>query len=187
MSKELIILGLGRTRVECPYDHEVWGINHTYSCAKRLDKLFFFDDLNTERMQSGRPAEQFMAELKMLNKYIPFVTNRTYEELPNITIYPIEEIVAHFKTRFFANTACYMLALAIYEKWDRIELYGIDHPMNSEYVMAKGCTETWVTRALERGIEVYIPEGSALMKTVDDKMYGYDGVDIKDGERIVAP
>ena len=41
--KELIILGTSLSRLECPYDHEVWGVNRTYKFAKRLDKVFAVD------------------------------------------------------------------------------------------------------------------------------------------------
>ena len=37
MTQELIILGCGPTHVECPYDKEVWGVNGTYTFAKKLE------------------------------------------------------------------------------------------------------------------------------------------------------
>ena len=91
-------------------------------------------------------------------------------------VYPLDEIIAHFNTKYFASSVCFSLAYAIYAGYEKIWLYGIDHTTGTCYVMQKACVEYWIGRAVERGIEVVIPKGSALCKTMNGKLYGYDFV-----------
>ena len=182
--KEIILLGCGPTHVECPYDKETWSVGSAYKFAKRLDRLFFFDDI--KHCCTENPQHFDMEELKLLNKHVPYMASKKYDEFQNLTLYPLEEVVKKFQSRFFANSVCYMIALALHEEYEAIWLYGIDHISYPEYVLAKGCVEYWMGRAEERiGVKnLHIPEGSALCKTQDGKLYGYDGVDIKDAETI---
>ncbi|KKN00332.1 hypothetical protein LCGC14_1138870 [marine sediment metagenome] len=165
--KELIILGLGPTRVLCPYDKETWGVNLVYRVAKRLDRLFIFDELYEGRKDFS------LEDLRKLK--CPIMHKRLRPDLNlNLEVYPIHEIIKKFNDDYFTNAICYMIAYALYLGYEKIDLYGIDHIIHQGYVMEKGGVEHWVGVAAGRGVEVMIPYGSALCKTKDGKLYGYE-------------
>lgn len=136
-----------------------------------MEKLFFFDDLTKWPHYDQMPLD----EVIKVNKLVTVVTNREYKDLPNLEKYPLEEVVEKFGSRYFANSIAFMIAYALYHRYERIELYGIDHGGMQEYVMAKACVEYWIGRAQGMGVDVYIPDMCALMRLKDDKLYGYDG------------
>lgn len=183
MSKSVIILGCGPTHKECTYHTETWGVNGGYNFAKRLDKLFMTDSLEGEVLEE----EYYVDTLKefggtlVLAKHFPVFNGLG---IP-IEIYPIDEIIAKFNTRFFSNTICYMMAYALYYGYEKIWFYGIDMMPNTCYLQEKGGVEFWMGVALGMGAEVINTEASATGKTWNGRMYGYWGLQEK--ERLLAP
>ena len=106
-----------------------------------------------------------------------------------IEIYPIDEILARFKTRFFSNTICYMIAYALYHGYEKIWFFGMDMMPRTCYLQEKGGVEFWMGVALGMGVEVINTEGSATGKTWNGRMYGYWGrqEDEQSKERLLAP
>lgn len=174
--KDIIILGCGMTHHECTYDTEVWGVNATVRWAEkngRLDKLFFFDDLATfsPNVMTAEEVVECKAELITTEKNVKFLKQFGREA----TIYPLEEILQKFKTHYFMNSIAYMIAYAMYQgDIDMISMYGIDHMNWGSYAMERTGVEYWVGRAEGAGIKVWITPGSALRRTLDGKLYGYD-------------
>lgn len=175
--KELIIAGLGETRNQCPYDSgiELWSVNNAYDFlnVKQIDKLFVVDEINDLEFDYIKLSHQ-----KCIVSSIPYPD---HPEWP-IEIYPIREILDHFQTRFFASAIAYMMALAIYQGYERIYFFGIDHLTTDAYVIEKGCVEFWMGWARGMGVEVVVPIESATGKTLDNRMYGYWGGEIEVGE-----
>ena len=169
----VIIMGCGPTWVDCPFDTETWSVNYGYALTKgrRLDKLFFFDN------PYHSPKDKTM--LKDLAEMDCEIISPWRVDLPNYRPYPVEEIIKHFHSRYFANTIAYMIAYALYTGKTTIDLYGVDHIAYTEYHLAKACVEHWIGRALGMGIEVNIARGSALCRTNDGRLYGIDGL-VKD-------
>ena len=164
--KEVIILGHGPTRIQCPYDKEVWGVNNVYSFAKRLDKLFVTDKI-TEKEFSFTALEQVSC----------IVASVPYPDHPEwrVEVYPLKEILDYFKTAFFSNAICYMIAYALYKKYDKIWFYGIDMMTSTSYLFEKGGVEFWMGIAHALGVPIINTRESATGKTIDGKMYGYWG------------
>ena len=185
--KEVIILGNGPTRVECPYHCETWGVNGGYSFAKRLDKLFMTDSLEHEVLEEEYNVEKLI-EFKgtlVLAKHFPVFDGLG---LP-IEIYPMDGILSKFNTRFFSNTIAYMMAYALYYDYKKIWFYGIDMMCNTSYIQEKGGVEFWMGVALGMGVEVINTLGSSTGKTWDGKMYGYWGLQEEEQlkEKLLAP
>ena len=201
--KELIILGNGPSRVECPYHCETWGVNGGYSFAKRLDKLFMTDSLEGENLYEEYNVEKLIEFNGTLVLPKPFPVfdglNIPFE------IYPIDEVLAKFPTRFFSNTIAYMLAYAllktksiqghddpmprVIEGYNKVYFYGIDMMTNTSYIQEKGGVEFWMGIALGIGVEIVNPVTSATGKTWDGKMYGYYGLQEEEQlkEQLYAP
>ena len=201
--RELIILGNGPSRTQCNYHCETWGVNGGYSFAKRLDKLFMMDDLSQEVLEHEYDIQKllFFDGSIVLAKYFPVFEglNIPYE------VFPIEECLEKFKTKFYCNTIAYMLAYAllyttsrqgpndpmprVVDGYHKIWFYGIDMMSNTSYVQEKGGVEYWMGIALGMGIEVINTNDSATGKSWDGKMYGYYG--LQEGEmlheKLLAP
>lgn len=188
-TKELIILGCGPTHVECQFDCEVWGVNGTYTFAKRLDKLFMSDE--DSEVEACWYDYSRLLELKDTTLVFPMMYTR-FKGLPlNIEIYPIEDVLKKFPTRFFSNSIAYMIAYALLKTktiqtpddalprpisgYHKIKFYGIDMMNHSTYIQEKGGVEYWMGVALGMGVEVVNTVGSATGKTFNGKMYGHYG------------
>ena len=201
--RELIILGQGPTRVECKYHCETWGVNGGYVFAERLDKLFMCDTLEGEILTEEYNVEKLL-EFKgtlVLPKPFPVFDGLN---IP-VEIYPIDEVLAKFPTRFFSNTIAYMMAYAllhtktiqesndpmpkVVEGYKKIWFYGMDMMSNSSYMQEKGGVEYWMGVALGMGVELTNTNGSATGKTWDGKMYGYYGLQAEEQlkEHLFAP
>lgn len=168
--KEVTILGCGHSFVDCPYDTEVWGVNEIYRKAKgRIDKIFFFDDLC--HVSVPELKEQQKKGVEIISR--EDIAEETKQYGLQITPYPLQEIIEQFKTRYFSNSICYMIAYAIYKGCDKLKIYGADHLLSEEYFQFKWGVEYWVGRAEQAGIEVKIARDSALCTTPDNKLYGY--------------
>jgi len=165
--KSVILLGMGATMVKCPYDDETWGVNKVYHMAKKLDKLFITD---RRYFPDGSNSWNF-DELNALD--IPIVSLHRFREIKRLSLYPYNRIVEKFGTEFFTNSICYMLAYAIYKKYKKIRMYGIDMVGQIEYQIERGGIEYWVGRAEGMGIEVTNTKASMVCKTAMGVPYGF--------------
>ena len=172
--KEITILGMGSTMIKCSYTGEIWAMNQTYKVAKRIDKLFITDP----RLNFKSEPNHNFDELNSLD--IPIISLHHFSEIKNFVHYPYDEIVEEFKTDFFTDTVCYMLAYAIHEGYEKIHMYGIDMATQMEYMIERGGVEFWVGMAMGRGIEVTNTKGSMVCKPVMGVPYGQKAfVDMK--------
>ncbi len=183
VSKEVIILGTGSSRVQCPYDCEVWGVNGIYSeidsrhklgLSVRLDKLFITDYLWSQQGHLHFDIQRVNRICGEFNTRVISFRNLSLGKykIP-CSIYPYRRIAKKFKTKFFSNTICYMLAYALDKNYTNFKLYGIDMHSKEEYMLQKGGIEYWLGRVMERGGEVFIAPGGAVMKTPNNLPYGF--------------
>lgn len=128
---------------------EVWGLNQLGK-THNLTRLFVMDDL-VYRMEKFDPG--FPEWLKSYSGRL--VTSKAYPEW-RAEEYPIVEVCRHFGLPLgicMYSTVDYMLALAIYEGFSEIDLYGVD--CNSRaHDHAKLSIATWIGVAMGRGIKV---------------------------------
>jgi len=112
----------------------------------------------------------------------PIYSVETYSEIPGSVRYPLEDVtedVFHDLYRgaepliSFASTFDYMVALAIHEQVERIEVYGFEMATGTEYQYQQNSGNILMGIAAGRGIEVVIPEESILIPRM--KLYGYEG------------
>lgn len=114
----------------------------------------------------------------------PVFMQDEYADVPQSERYPIEEVIHSLlgnfikpasavwnnKDGFFTNSVDYALALGVYLGYKRIELYGCEMGMNTEYVYQRPGFAFWIGLALGRGITVDY-HGSVF----DVPLYGYEG------------
>jgi len=204
--KEVIILGCGPTFAECRYHAETWGVNGTYTFAKRMDKLFMTDgpDQVLEDVPNAPMIKKLGCPLILADRF-PGITEDFEKAGVPVQVFPINEVLAKFKTKFFSNSIAYMIAYALlYTKtvqtegdlmphvvdgYNRIYFYGIDLMTNSTYLIEKGGVEFWMGIAKGMGVEIINTRGSATGKTWNGRMYGWygDTEEERRKEKLLAP
>jgi len=184
--KKVAIVGYTETKDMAPFadpSWEIWGMNDLYKFINKYDRWFEIHGKDRDgyinKTKPGRtPWEQVKTTLAAMQ--CPVYLQEVNPEIPNSVQYPLEEIVAEFgqyfqnseDARYFTNTVAYMIALAIYEKYDVIHVYGVDMAVHTEYESQRPSCEFWLGVAIGRGIKVHIPVEADLLKV--QFLYGYE-------------
>jgi len=158
-----------------PYD-EVWGLNQQ---AKELDldRCYVMDDLIYRMPLYAGP--EFTEWLKGYKGMI--ITSKAYEDWPTAKSYPIEDIGKHFGLPLgvaMYSTIDYMIAHAVMEGWNEIDLFGVDNIGRGDHEM-RASTGLWIGVAMGRGIKVRTFQGSFyqfwtnLGIAMEHGLYGY--------------
>ena len=147
---------------------EIWGMNQGYiNAQRRADRWFEMHLL--EAMPDIRDP-QYIEFLR--NCPIPVYMIQPYDEFPTSVRFPIEAAIQYAGGRdYFMSSVSFMLALAAMEGFNEVHLYGINLAIGDEYFYQKACAEWWIGLAEGKGIKVYVPRASALMKQWN--RYGY--------------
>jgi len=175
---------------------EMWSLNHIY-LIENFPKLTRLFELHKQHWYLRKEVPRSVAYWEWLQKpqEFPIYMQEVTPEVPSSVKYPLDEIVESCLTglveinddrdetirKYFTSSFAYMMALAIHEKFDVIELYGVDMENDTEYGYQRPCGEFWIGLALGRGIKVVLPEPCEMCKAV---LYGYDVVPYIDVNRL---
>lgn len=196
-NRKVSIVGFaGTTRGLVPYNDpqmEVWSLNNAWQFVERWDRWFEMHALDIIASHFMRPAQDAVdgkAEQRPSERWEwltrshgkPIYMLQRHEQFPDSVAFPREELNRWFaamgadRTGFYAldyytSTPAQMLALAIYEGYGEIHLYGIDMLQDEEYYYQRAGCEYYAGFARGRGQKVYIPDRSALCKA--GYVYGY--------------
>lgn len=168
-----------------PYDMgQRWGINDNHKVIPKLDLIF--DCHNLKRVVKGkeklgrRSADEVKQHLKLLKKKnIPMLSTAEFKNNPNITRYPLEKIVARFKTDYFGGGPDYAVAYALYKGFTKIHLYGVLMVVGDEYYAQKPTLEHWAGIALGMGVEFKVHDTTqenlcTICKLPTGRLYGFN-------------
>ena len=72
---------------------------------------------------------------------------------------------------YFTSSPAFMLAVAGLEGFEEVHLYGINLAIGDEYFFEKACCEWWIGLLEGKGVKVYVPSASSLLKQY--RRYGY--------------
>ena len=158
---------------------EVWSIVWAYNYnTPKLDRIL---EMHPIWMQaaSDKPeyqkARDHWAWLQD-NKTIPIYMMEQRPEVPMCRRYPIEGVGALLpesrRHKVFTSSFDFLMGLAIYEGFERIECYGFEMGSDTEYRYQREGAAYWIAQCDARGIELVLPENTALLK---NKLYGYEG------------
>lgn len=160
--KKVAIVGRGAGWEDAPFKDkswEIWSLNNLYRNIPRRTRWFDIHD-NIQ----DRPEHR-----KMLSKLnCPVYVLQECPDIPNSVMYPLEEVKREFfsnvnREQFFANSFSYMIALALYEGFGEIGLFGINQATDTEYGKHLPCSNFWVGVALGRGVKLFVQEHSNIM------------------------
>jgi len=196
--KKVAIIGFASSWNQAPWDDndfEIWGLNELYKLVQTLPRQVRFDrwfEIHNP-LSPSKNTKEHHDWLKVCP--IPLYMQRKYPEFPASVEYPRDQVKAFFNRNFvfpgsnntdtvtettqkgsrfadYSNQISWMLALAIYEGFEEIHIYGVDMAQKSEYAFQRSSCQFFIGYAAGLGIKVLIPQNSELCKFGQD--YGYD-------------
>ena len=184
MGKRLAILANGKSLENFAgnhvlYKHDaVWGLNQQAAYKNmRLDRCFVMDDLKLRMpYYAGHDFTEWLKSYEL-----PIITSRAYPEWPTSKSYPIKEIAHYFGLPLgisMYSTPDYMIALAIFEGFTHIDLFGVDM-LEDRYPEMRMATAQWIGAAHARGVLVRTFAGSSFQGItnvgvcMEAGLYGY--------------
>lgn len=170
------IVGNGRSRVFAPFTKRipVWTMNNHAMLWKVTPAAMF--EMHPDALTTARYDAEYRTWLKQPHDF-PIYMHERQAEIPASVEYPLKEIRryygnvmekgGHVIKDFYTTTPPYMLALALYLGYDRVELYGID--LDKEERQAhRDSVFYWIGYLRGVGVQVFIPEECVL---ADDALY----------------
>ena len=156
----------------------IWGENesHAFAFFERADA--WFQVHNSYKKKIAKRGVVGHYDWLQRNEWnIPIYMPKLDKSIPQSTLYPLEEICdsllgklyrgdKHIK--YFNSSFDYMMALAVYRKFHRIEIYGFDMAGDNEYSLQKPSAEFWLGIACQNA-EVVLPDNCLLLKS---ELYG---------------
>ena len=181
---KVAIVGFAGTRDQAPFNNpefEIWSVNNLHNFIPRTDRVFQLhqrcewevDDLH------GFPGKKHLEWLQTCG--VPVYTIDKCDDIPTSIKYPLDKMIEEFgiprlkskqKDAYFTNSISFMIALAIHEGFKEIHVYGVDMAVLSEYNDQRPSCEYYLGIAKGKGIDVYLPTESDLLKT--RFIYGYE-------------
>ena len=137
-----------------------WGVND--ACGHReCDVVFWMDRC----WEIGKQTDRII-KVSVETTNTPLYSTQQWDDIPTSIRYPIEELTAYFGHDYFADSCCYMLALAIYQEFTEVSLYGFNYAWGENYVKEKPAVEHWLGVLLGKGITLNLyGEHCDLLKT----------------------
>lgn len=151
---------------------ELWGCSPgAFGALPRFTRFF-----EVHRWEPGQPwfSPEYCQFLRDFNG--PVYTGAPIPEIKNHVVYPVERVEAEFSSYFLTSSLALMAALAIFEIEDArknpghnpdddvIGFWGVDMAANEEYAYQRPGCHFFVLEALRRGIGVYVPPESDLLR-----------------------
>jgi len=146
---------------------ELWGMNQGHlNFPRRADRWF---EMHQPEATADIRDPNYIDFLKQLQ--IPVYMIQQYEEYPTSLRYPIEDAINYVGQDYFMSSPAFMMVLAAMEGFEEIHLYGINLAIGDEYFYEKPNCEFLIGLLRGRGVKVYVPQASALLKQY--RRYGY--------------
>lgn len=168
-NKRVAIVGFADTRSDAPFadpSWEIWGLNDLHAHIPRYDRWFDIHDRSNIDLDvtTGRadPNKCGIGGLKSLN--VPVYMQDRFEDIPNSVKFPLEAITKKFGN-YFTNSISFMIALALFEGYEEIGIWGVDMAVGKEYVKERPSVEHMIGLAQGMGVKVFIPDGCDLLKS----------------------
>lgn len=198
------IVAMGKTKHEFMNDYvlysrkrltdHVWAMNGMIPVI-RCNMGFMMDDTDIvipeilETLEEPWKTKTFNMVEAVKDIDVPIVVPYETKLLHRPFVYPLHDVVATLGHARLFNTTAYAIAYAIHMHYDEIRVYGVDFGYSDDgrlvdlrtamdIMNERACVEALLQQAEDRGINVYIPNGSALrsMNTNTEHglpLYGY--------------
>lgn len=148
-------------------EFEIWGMNQGHLNFRRMADRWF--EMHQPEATADVRDPNYLQFLKSCPIPVYMITERP--ECPNSVRYPIEEAIDWLGRDYFMSSVAYMLVLAAMEGFEEIHLYGINLAIGDEYFYEKPNAEYIMGKCENRGVKIYVPLASSLLKQY--RRYGY--------------
>jgi hypothetical protein len=169
--RQVAVVGLApSTHDDAPYedpDWEVWGLPWDEERWPYFDRLFDIHPL--ECIRAATPSFYRYGYEDRLKEIRHLYMQEAYRDVPNAIEYPLSEVSA-LVGDYYNSSIAYMLALAIFEEYDKIGIWGVDMAEQGEpghadeYRDERPNCEYLLGFAKAKGIEIYLPDECPLLK-----------------------
>lgn len=186
----LVGLGPGRElhRNLSPRAEQVWGLN-AVNLLHPVDLMFNMHRIEEQLAHAPHwkdREQECERTIQSLDKAAaggtPVITCDAWDRYPNMTPYPIDDIVAWAGIDYFTSTSTYALAYALFTGVRRVDLCGITGKEN--YAHQVPCLSYWMGHARGMGVEIHThgtdsdllraDPGIAVAPVLRQTRYGYD-------------
>lgn len=149
-----------------PPEWEVFACNQKRGYAKWLPRIYdacyggpewtrWINLHSREHMVKTYPKdfEFFKTQTK------PIYFQQPQPDVPSSRAFPYKDILQFFGHRYFTCSAAWLIAFAIFEGFERIELWGFQVSKRKwSFAWERPCIFYWIQEAQRRGIEVWWPK-----------------------------
>ena len=169
---KVAILGFVHHFKQAPFDDpewEIWGLNELYDHIPRWDRWFELHKRSLYENDRNRTSKH-VEKLKAMT--CPVYMQEHYNDIPSSVLYPFAQMAEMFPNPcpearpYWTNSITYMILLAIAEGYKEIGVWGVDMAHDTEYSAQRPSCEWAIGIAQGRGIKVYVPAESDLLKTL---------------------
>lgn len=173
MKKTVAIVGMSPNWADFldePDGVEIWGLNqgHAMFSADVMARFSAWFQIHSwEGMAARQDPRHHHLEFLEATKLPVYLHDLRPAEVPNGIRYPYEDVSKELGGTYFAcNSFTYMIALAICQGYEAIHLHGVNFDAVSDKgdSYARPAVEFYLGLARGQGIEVHVPETSALFK-----------------------
>jgi hypothetical protein len=161
--KIAIVCGSPSSEMLAPFDDsswQIWALGNRIQRYPRVNRIFeIHDDLS----EHGDPLKY--AEY-LANMNIPMTVGEKFPvDAPHINAFDFEQSKGLFGSLYLTSSTAYMLSKAISDGATEIGIYGVDMAVDAhEYFWQRPCVEAWIGFAKAKGIKVYIPPVSPVLR-----------------------
>jgi len=170
-SNTVVILGLAPTTRDLALDEprgvEMWSLNqgHSFYSPELMERMTRWFQVHPweEMVARQKPELQHLEWMKTTSLPV-YLEELNPEEVPTGVEYPYQEVCNDLGGTYLTSAIAFMLALAIHEKFELVKILGVDLNSNTEYADQRPCLEYLIGRAVERGIDVWLPPACPLLQ-----------------------
>jgi len=159
---------------------EFWGVNNLFLSLPNVPWTRWFEihEITFDGMNFLRRGKPVFRGLSV-NKYLeqisqiqcPVYMQQKWPSIQNSIVYPVQKVIKQFG-RYFTNTISWEIALALFEGFKEIYIYGVDMAVGSEYAHQRPSCEYFIGIARGMGVNVVLPDEADLLKT--RFLYGFE-------------
>jgi len=149
-----------------PEGTDMWCLNqgHISMTSEQLARITAWFQVHPyqDMIARQRPETHHLEFLQGLN--IPVYMEECQPNIPTSLRYPYEAVCECIGGQYLTSAISFMVALAIYQGYDVIKLYGIDMAINTEYYEQRPNLEYLLGLAVGLGRKVWLPPECPILK-----------------------
>lgn len=169
----LAIVGRGKTREFMPWENpdvDVWAFNDFAMQVPRLTAAF---EMHNDWHTADRYGEEYKEWLRTPQPF-PILMHQESDIVPSSKKFPRHAINALYnrnifrgaieEQNFYTSSTPYALALALWCRYPRIEIYGVDLAGDGEYHKYADCIFFWLGKASALDVEIIFHPSSPILE-----------------------